>query len=254
MHRKNSTQKEKRAARRFPIIKNLPELSEDLKHKTYVDANPKEIKDPYMKPFGKSPKAKGKTPVGSPQRTKTPQRSKSPESPQRTKTPESPQRTKTPQKPKTPQSKTPKRILIKMTVVQLKAELKKQGKPVSGKKADLIKRLQSDNEPSQQPSPPQKSKTDYSKMTVVQLKAELKKQGKPVSGKKADLIKRLQRDTPSSKSPEKKESPKKEQGKTSKSDRTAYQKMTVVQLRAELKKQGKPVSGKKADLIKRLLK
>lgn len=141
MHRKNSTQKEKRAARRFPIIKNLPELSEDLKHKTYVDANPKEIKDPYMKPFGKSPKAKGKTPVGSPQRTKTPQRSKSPESPQRTKTPESPQRTKTPQKPKTPQSKTPKRILIKMTVVQLKAELKKQGKPVSGKKADLIKRL-----------------------------------------------------------------------------------------------------------------
>jgi len=34
--------------------------------------------------------------------------------------------------------------------------------------------------------------------------------------------------------------------------KSEYQKMTVMQLKAELRKQGKPVSGKKADLIKRL--
>lgn len=114
----------------------------------------------------------------------------------------------------------------KLTVSSLKDLLNERGLAVSGKKADLIARLngsavassagsQKNNEPSitdieddffasleeELPQPtanaaekiaPNVSKQDYSKLTVPNLKNLLRDKGLPVSGKKADLIARLQ--------------------------------------------------------------
>ena len=107
----------------------------------------------------------------------------------------------------------------KMTISQLKKELKSQGLPVSGRKSELVKRLRtSDNS------------VDYSRMTVKELRVELRNQGKPVSGNKKTLVDRL------------------------KSSKTTlnYNYMTVKELRELLRSQGLKVSGNKAYLVSRL--
>jgi hypothetical protein len=100
-----------------------------------------------------------------------------------------------------------------MTVPNLKAALKEQGLPVSGKKAELIERLKGDSEDeyeaetvgpigeegtSEEETGSKETETtdvDYDSMTVPNLKAALKEQGLPVSGKKAELIERLKGDS-----------------------------------------------------------
>jgi large subunit ribosomal protein L24 len=86
-----------------------------------------------------------------------------------------------------------------MTVPLLKEALKKQGLPVSGKKAELIERLKGETlgpieetEEEGEETPDEESdKVDYESMAVPLLKEALKEQGLPVSGKKAELIERL---------------------------------------------------------------
>jgi len=104
-----------------------------------------------------------------------------------------------------------------MTVPNLKAALKEQGLPVSGKKTELIERLKenskdeynaetvnpigeekADEETSEEETESKETKTtdvDYDSMTVPNLKAALKEQGLPVSGKKTELIERLKGDS-----------------------------------------------------------
>ena len=79
----------------------------------------------------------------------------------------------------------------KLTIKQLKEELKKKGHKTSGKKEELIKRMsepvQSDSESDNDDS------TDYKKWTVKKIKEELKTRGikSKVGDKKEDLINRL---------------------------------------------------------------
>ena len=96
-----------------------------------------------------------------------------------------------------------------MTVPNLKAALKEQGLPVSGKKAELIERLKENSEDetidpieeegtSEEETKSKETETtdvDYETMTVPNLKAALKEQGLPISGKKAELIERLKGDS-----------------------------------------------------------
>ena len=96
-----------------------------------------------------------------------------------------------------------------MTVPNLKAALKEQGLPVSGKKAELIERLKENSEDetvepieeegaSEEETESKETETtdvDYDAMTVPNLKAALKEQDLPVSGKKAELIERLKGDS-----------------------------------------------------------
>ncbi len=104
-----------------------------------------------------------------------------------------------------------------MTISNLKAALKEQGLPVSGKKTELIERLKEDSkdeskaetvdpieeekadkETSEEETESKETKTtdvDYDSMTVPNLKSALKEQGLPVSGKKTELIERLKGDS-----------------------------------------------------------
>ena len=91
-----------------------------------------------------------------------------------------------------------------MTLPDLKAALKEQGLPVSGKKAELIERLKENSEDEtidpieEEGTSEEETETtdvDYDTMTVPNLKAALKEQGLPISGKKAELIERLKGDS-----------------------------------------------------------
>ena len=96
-----------------------------------------------------------------------------------------------------------------MTLPDLKAALKEQGLPVSGKKAELVERLKENSEDetidpieeeetSEEETKSKETETtdvDYDTMTVPNLKAALKEQGLPISGKKAELIERLKGDS-----------------------------------------------------------
>ena len=91
-----------------------------------------------------------------------------------------------------------------MTLPDLKAALKEQGLPVSGKKAELVERLKENSEDEtidpieEEGTSEEETETtdvDYDTMTVPNLKAALKEQGLPISGKKAELIERLKGDS-----------------------------------------------------------
>ena len=91
-----------------------------------------------------------------------------------------------------------------MTLPDLKAALKEQGLPVSGKKAELIERLKENSEDEtidpieEEGTSEEETETtdvDYDTMTVPNLKAALKEQGLPISGKKTELIERLKGDS-----------------------------------------------------------
>ena len=92
------------------------------------------------------------------------------------------------------------------TVAKLKAELKKRGAAVSGKKADLVARLEglaaagAPQAPAPE-TPKAKDESisdeqieDYSKWTVAQLKEELRNKGLKVGGKKQELVQRIQKE------------------------------------------------------------
>lgn len=83
-----------------------------------------------------------------------------------------------------------------MTVVELKEELRKRGLKVSGKKQELIERLQAQNGAVQDSGAPsageQGAAADYTKMKVAELREELKKLQQPTTGRKDELIQRLQ--------------------------------------------------------------
>ena len=103
---------------------------------------------------------------------------------------------------------------------------------------------------------------DYDTMTIPNLKAALKEQGLPVSGKKTELIERLKEnskdeDKAETVGPIEEEKTKEETSEEAKSKETEttdvdYDSMTVPNLKAALKEQGLPVSGKKTELIERL--
>lgn len=89
-----------------------------------------------------------------------------------------------------------------LTVLQLKDLLRERGLKVSGRKAELVDRLESvvdyDKNASiknEKEKPSQTSENDYndlSNLTVVQLKDLLREKGLMVSGRKAELVARLQ--------------------------------------------------------------
>jgi len=181
-----------------------------------------------------------------------------------------------------------------MTVPNLKAALKEQGLPVSGKKTELIERLKenskdeykaetvdpigeekADEETSEEEDEyeaetvgPIEEETettdvDYDSMTISDLKAALKEQGLPVSGKKTELIERLKEDSKDKSKAEtidpieeekadKETSEEETESKETKTTDVDYDSMTVPNLKAALKEQGLPVSGKKTELIERL--
>ena len=91
----------------------------------------------------------------------------------------------------------------KLTVSKIKAELKRRGLDVSGKKADLISRLEANElSPSsaavvssakkQQKQAEKESGSNLLKLTVAQLRQKLRRKGLQVGGKKQELIERLE--------------------------------------------------------------
>lgn len=81
----------------------------------------------------------------------------------------------------------------KLTIKQLKEELKKKGHKTSGKKEELIKRMSEPVPPIPLSESDNDDSTDYNKWTVKKIKAELKTRGikSKVGDKKDDLIDRL---------------------------------------------------------------
>ena len=137
----------------------------------------------------------------------------------------------------------------KLTVMDLKKELNARGLPVSGKKVDLVARLEAahsdskEQEPQKEQETPQESAgINYQTLTVANLKEECKKHGLKTTGKKADLVARLAVLT---------KQPKKEVV-ASTSSNGDYNTMSVVELKNELRSKGLKMSGKKAELIDRL--
>jgi len=92
-------------------------------------------------------------------------------------------------------------------------------------------------------------------MTLKELKDELRDKDLKISGKKSELIKRLQNPTENDRSgrrTSKKKSQKKSTKKSQKKSQKKFEEMTIVELKAELRKKNLKVSGTKADLIDRL--
>ncbi|KAL7527459.1 hypothetical protein ACHAXR_003416 [Thalassiosira sp. AJA248-18] len=81
-----------------------------------------------------------------------------------------------------------KNTLESLTVVQLKSQLQQKGLPVTGKKSELIERLNHAATGKKNLTPLQQ---DKEKVTIEQLKHLLRKKGLPVTGRKAELIERL---------------------------------------------------------------
>ena len=78
----------------------------------------------------------------------------------------------------------------KLTVDQLKTLLRQRGLPVSGRKDELIQRLNGSH-PTPTPTTKAPHPMPLEQMKVRELRSLLKQRGLPVSGKKAELIKRL---------------------------------------------------------------
>ena len=77
-----------------------------------------------------------------------------------------------------------------LDVGQLKNLLRQKGLPVSGRKAELIQRLNGSH-PTPTPTTKAPHPMPLEQMKVRELRSLLKQRGLPVSGKKAELIKRL---------------------------------------------------------------
>lgn len=238
-----------------------------------TDKKKKEAKDKVKTPVKPltPPKPKPKTPTKAKPKSPTPKKVKSP----------------TPIKPKSPTPKKENVKYEKMTVVQIKALLREEKKPLAGNKAELIARLRGVNiekPKNDKPVTPKNvgvEKSLYEKMKVPQLKDELKKRKLAIGGKKADLVAKLvqndlhnakpKNDTNDGQKDNVKPKRKYNKGKKEKDNSTDkdqnsrakdedieppqdYSKMKVADLRALLKKKGKPYYGTKAVLVQRLQK
>ena len=93
---------------------------------------------------------------------------------------------------------------------------------------------------------------DYESMTVPNLKAALKELDLPVSGKKAELIERLKTTEDEYEAETVDSIEEEKESKETETTNVDYDSMTVPNLKAALKKQGLPVSGKKTELIESL--
>lgn len=69
-----------------------------------------------------------------------------------------------------------------LTVPMLKQQLRQRGLPVSGRKAELVRRLS---------AAPKDETEELTELTVVKLRQRLRERGLPVSGRKEELILRL---------------------------------------------------------------
>lgn len=121
-----------------------------------------------------------------------------------------------------------------MTVSQLKKILLNKGLKVSGKKAALIERL--DSEVATSSTAALNTVVTYSSMSVSQLKHILRRNGLKVSGTKAVLIERLTTEN-----------------RHVEDSSIGYLSMTVFQLKNILRSKGLKVGGKKEVLIERLV-
>jgi hypothetical protein len=93
------------------------------------------------------------------------------------------------------------------TAAELKAELDSRGLPASGKKSDLVARLEEDDltadffeegdlmefleDEAETPAETAPDSVDYNTLTVAELKDELRQRGLRLSGKKSELVERL---------------------------------------------------------------
>ena len=145
----------------------------------------------------------------------------------------------------------------KIKVADMKKELKFQGLGTSGRKAELVDRLQGgigdamkeetdfSNANKASPSAP----VNYSKMNVADLRKKLEFHGLNTSGRKAELIDRLQGGIGGAM---KEETGFSNANKASPYAPINYSKMNVADLRKELEFCGLDTSGKKAELVDRL--
>ncbi len=117
---------------------------------------------------------------------------------------------------------------LSMTVSQLKRILRSKGLKVSGRKAVLVERLESESASSA-------VSLNTSSITVAQLEHILRRKGLKVDGRKDVLIERL-----------------KSENITVERSLLGYLSMTVVQIKNILRNKGLKVSGRKAVLIERL--
>jgi hypothetical protein len=171
--------------------------------------------------------------------------------------------------------------LSQMTVTNLKTALKERDLKMTGKKVDLVARLEAyevelasavdgavkegsiqveADTLADSATSSRSSKEPYSDMSVVELKIELRGNGLKVGGKKTDLIERLQSHTINSSSlteepaspAESVEEEEPVNNHRMKEVEIDYESRTVVELKKELRGKGLGVGGKKAELIKRL--
>jgi hypothetical protein len=93
------------------------------------------------------------------------------------------------------------------TAAELKTELDSRGLPATGKKSDLVARLEEDDltaeffeqedlmaffeDETEAPAETAPATADYNTLTVSELKEELRQRGLRVSGKKSELVERL---------------------------------------------------------------
>ena len=126
------------------------------------------------------------------------------------------------------------------TVKDLRAKLRSHGLKVSGKKEELIDRLDKFD---RGVLPDTVTLTGYEAMTVKQLKEKLRERGLTVGGKKAELIEKLH-DSDNSSGDESEDE-----------EQNEYKSMTVKKLTEEMNNRGikKSKGDKKADLIDKLI-
>jgi len=145
-----------------------------------------------------------------------------------------------------------------MTVSELKTALRKEGRSVSGDRSALVNRLRADPteaKPARRMGTSRKRHGSAASggvpenMTIGELKEALREKGRSATGNRDDLIERLKADASDAK-------PARKQG-THKRSRVAGsavepEEMTVVELKAALRKEGRAVAGSREALIKRL--
>jgi hypothetical protein len=188
------------------------------------DSEEVEISSPKRKsPKKTSPRRKSKSPK---RKSKSPRRKASP-------------------KRRSSKSKSPSRTPDQSwTLAQLKVAARSVGVAVSGTKAQLIKRIKNSDG----------FEFDYNNSSSPKRKKKTPKR-KSKSPKKTSPKRKSKSPKRKSKSPKRKsKSPKRKSKSPKKRSQTPDMSWTLVQLKGHAKKSGLPVSGSKAELIKRLTK
>ena len=139
---------------------------------------------------------------------------------------------------------------MECTVAELRKECKKRGISDTGRKAELVKRLEEAEGNGGEGGKEKGEEEDYGTWTVVELKKECKRRGISDKGRKAELVKRLgEGEGGKEEEEEEEEEEKKVEEEEGEEDYGAW---TVVELRKECKRRGMSDKGRKAELVKRL--